>query len=200
MTTHFFQYQLFPPESRALQFYLKHNAKIKIFAFVLYYGVGIIFYSMFENYSIFHSVYFITVSCSSVGYGDHDATTENAKLFTAFYIIVGVTMVWALSLEFAQTVLLSFQDGLIHRFNSLRGAPILSSSELRKIRIYYSFFTLFVIMGMGASIFIADYPRQYAAHRNFLGTAFYAGNEGWSFIDSFYWTVQTMTTVGYGAC
>jgi len=31
-----------------------------------------------------------------------------------------------------------------------------------------------------------------------VGTAFYSSNEGWSYIDSFYFSVVTMATVGYG--
>jgi voltage-gated potassium channel Kch len=31
-----------------------------------------------------------------------------------------------------------------------------------------------------------------------LGTIFYAKEEGWSYFDSFYFTVVTITTVGYG--
>ena len=32
----------------------------------------------------------------------------------------------------------------------------------------------------------------------FIGTIFYRNAEGWSWVDSFYFTVVTLTTVGYG--
>ncbi len=49
---------------------------------------------------------------------------------------------------------------------------------MRKIRIYLSF--LLIMLDA------------------FVGAFFYSGNEGWSFLNGFYWASETITSIGYG--
>lgn len=168
------------PESPVCKLYHEYNAFIKVSAFILYYLFGTTVYCSVEDWSVFDSVYFLTVSATSVGYGDHSKASQSVRLFTAIYDIIGVTMVMTLSNEFANAVLLSFQDEVINLVHKWRGLQALSPQEVRKSRIYLSSATIIMTV--------------------VIGTTFYSSNEDWTVIDGFYWTIQTMTTIGYGIC
>lgn len=52
---------------------------------------GTLVYEFVEGWSFVDSFYFSVVTLATVGYGDHAPTSDIAKLFTSFYILVGVT-------------------------------------------------------------------------------------------------------------
>ena len=51
---------------------------------------GAIFYSTVEHWSILDSLYFSVSTLATVGYGDLHPTTPLSKVFTIFYIVLGV--------------------------------------------------------------------------------------------------------------
>lgn len=53
-------------------------------------ATGATFYHYAENWSWLDSLYFSVITLSTVGYGDLTPTTDGAKLFTIFYIIIGI--------------------------------------------------------------------------------------------------------------
>ena len=53
-------------------------------------ATGATFYHYVENWSWLDSLYFSVITLSTVGYGDLTPTTRGAKLFTIFYIIIGI--------------------------------------------------------------------------------------------------------------
>ncbi|MFH0868135.1 MAG: potassium channel family protein [Candidatus Woesearchaeota archaeon] len=55
--------------------------------------LGTIVYMNLENWSAVDALYFSVSTLSTVGYGDLYPTTDASKLFTAFYIIIGVAIV-----------------------------------------------------------------------------------------------------------
>ena len=55
-------------------------------------AVGTIVYHTLEKWSWFVSFYFSVCTLTTVGYGDYFPTTDASRLFTAIYVLVGVTI------------------------------------------------------------------------------------------------------------
>ena len=53
-------------------------------------GGGTVFFRSVEDLSWLDSVYFTVVTLTTVGYGDISPTTGAGKVFTIFYLIIGV--------------------------------------------------------------------------------------------------------------
>jgi len=55
--------------------------------------IGTIFYHSIEGWTILDSLYFSVITLSTVGYGDFSPITPIGRLFTIFYIIVGIGII-----------------------------------------------------------------------------------------------------------
>lgn len=64
---------------------------------VLFIAIGTVFYHFVENLKWLDSLYFTVVTLATVGYGDITPKTDAGKLFTIFYIIIGITIFVALA-------------------------------------------------------------------------------------------------------
>ncbi|MDV7142760.1 potassium channel family protein [Tropicimonas sp. TH_r6] len=62
---------------------------------------GAIFYMVAEGWSFLDSLYFATVTISTVGYGDFAPETVFGRLFTVVYIVMGIGLFLALASAFA---------------------------------------------------------------------------------------------------
>ncbi len=58
-------------------------------------GIGTVVYHMLEKWSWVVSFYFSVCTLTTVGYGDYYPTTDTARLFTAFYVLVGVSIAFS---------------------------------------------------------------------------------------------------------
>jgi hypothetical protein len=61
---------------------------------------GSVFYHNIEGWSLVDSLYFCVVTLTTIGYGDFAPKTDLGKIFTVFYIIVGIGMI----LSFVKTI------------------------------------------------------------------------------------------------
>jgi hypothetical protein len=72
------------------------NLRVQLFvalsALVGMIAIGTVVYHNLEGWSWADSFYFSVCSITTVGYGDLAPTTEGARLFTAFYVLVGVAV------------------------------------------------------------------------------------------------------------
>jgi voltage-gated potassium channel Kch len=62
---------------------------------------GMFFYSTVEGWSLIDSLYFSVVTLATVGYGDLAPKTTAGKLFTIFYLFVGIGLFVAVVRELA---------------------------------------------------------------------------------------------------
>jgi hypothetical protein len=79
--------------------------------------VGTVVYHNLEGWSWTNSFYFSVCTVTTVGYGDLAPTTDGARLFTAFYVLTGVSIAFtalgvlgANYLRRSQEVLLSMRS------------------------------------------------------------------------------------------
>ena len=63
-------------------------------------GIGTVTYHLLEGWSWIDSLYFSVITLTTIGYGDFSPETDAGKLFTIFYILLGLGMI----LSFIQTV------------------------------------------------------------------------------------------------
>lgn len=72
-----------------------HGVQDKEFRALFYWVLGILglgtwFYSKVEGWRALDSLYFTVITLTTVGYGDFSPKTDAGKLFTIFYIFVGI--------------------------------------------------------------------------------------------------------------
>lgn len=132
------------------------------------------------------ALYFTVVTLSTIGYGDIVPDTTLTKLFTCAFILFGFGLVDILLnglvtyvLDRQEAVLLSAVD--VNQFNSTVRTYMIDTAKGRmRIRIKVSL-ALAVVVGCIA-----------------IGTFSVHFMEGMSWVDSFYLSVTSVTTVGYG--
>lgn len=74
------------------------NAYRKVVAVgFLFIILGVVFYHLVEKLSWLDSAYFTVITLSTVGYGDIVPHTPAGKVFTIFYVFVGITIFVAIA-------------------------------------------------------------------------------------------------------
>ena len=73
----------------------KYQFRILGFISLLTLAIGTIAYHFIENLSWIDSVYFSTITLTTIGYGDIAPQTDIGKLFTVFYVIIGISIIGA---------------------------------------------------------------------------------------------------------
>ncbi len=59
-------------------------------------GTGTVFYHFQEKLTWLDSLYFSTITLTTIGYGDIVPHTPTGKLFTIFYVLIGVGIIAAI--------------------------------------------------------------------------------------------------------
>lgn len=142
-----------------------------------YYGFGVTYYMNVEDWGAVDAVYFITVTLTTVGYGDLLPTTDQSKMVTCGFIVVGLCIMG--------TCLSTLTDGVIGTILMLDDEDASDDCSLcganpvyRTIAIALLVFFFCVAGGMA---FFANYV-----------------DEDLSFLNSMYLCFVTVSTVGYG--
>jgi len=60
-------------------------------------AIGAVFYHIIEKLSWLNAVYFCVITLATVGYGDITPKTDLGKVFTVFYVFLGVGIIATLA-------------------------------------------------------------------------------------------------------
>lgn len=71
-------------------------------------GMGAVVYHYLEGWTWIDSFYFSIITLTTIGYGDFSPQTNEGKLFTIFYIIIGVGLI------------LSFINAVYNHYDQIR--------------------------------------------------------------------------------
>jgi len=178
-----------------------------------------------EKWPVHESLIFLIYTASTVGYGNHTIPSEpRDRLFTMIFIMVGIALVTVFLSEIFQYVTIQAEQArYTHEETSLResiyhaskneeaGSLDEENQDLPKRRIAFgrsrtfrirsaliacwnSFSRLLASCSAGRFILnLAPFVAFIVVGASVVGTI-----EHWSWIDSFYWSIVTLTTVGYG--
>jgi voltage-gated potassium channel len=69
-------------------------------------GVGSVVYHLVEGWSWLDSIYFSVITLTTIGYGDYSPQTDEGKIFTIFYIVIGLGII----LSFINTIYNHYND------------------------------------------------------------------------------------------
>jgi hypothetical protein len=71
---------------------LKAQVSVAISSILILIGIGTVSFKFLEDWTWIESFYFSVVTLTTVGFGDFHPTSDGSRLFTAIYILVGVTI------------------------------------------------------------------------------------------------------------
>ena len=71
-------------------------------------ALGTVSFHHLEGWSWIDSIYFSVITLTTVGYGDFSPQTDGGKIFTLFYIVLGIG------------IILSFVNTVYHHYNTIR--------------------------------------------------------------------------------
>lgn len=81
------------------------NVRVLLALTASFVGGAALVYSLLEGWGAIDSIYFATVTIATVGFGDFAPKTDAGKLFTIFYILVGMGLFVALATAVADRLI-----------------------------------------------------------------------------------------------
>lgn len=148
---------------------------LNAFYLFLYYFVSVSILCALEGWTIIDSVYFLTQTITTVGYGNITPITDGGKIFAMISIFIGIVVIFAI---ISEVVYVLFIEGMKHSKKIRQNRTPL---QITVKRTYESFLWLFLLVLL-----------------LLLGSTVYYVFEDMTFLDAFYFSTYTCTGVGYG--
>jgi voltage-gated potassium channel Kch len=82
------------------------NYRNLLFTTLVILGIGTVMYHFLEGWSWLDSFYFSVITLTTIGYGDFSPQTSAGKIFTLFYILIGIGII----LSFVSTVFEHYKE------------------------------------------------------------------------------------------
>jgi hypothetical protein len=134
--------------------------------------------------------YFITATITTVGYGDLSANDNSGRLYSIFFLILGLATVTSVISGWVDRMLEALEAYMLTPKDENDDAAkdegedkgkenvVVTNSAYRYRKILFSMAVIFVMI--------------------IAGTLYMCIHEGWTFEEGVYWSVVTALTVGYG--
>lgn len=148
-----------------------------------YYAVSVLFYMHVEGWVFLDSVYFMSSTLSLIGLGDITPKTDMGKIYASVFSIWGL----GTTLITISIIMWLFSEKTVNilskvNINTLNENQLDEQVPSIKKQIFKTFSLLFLILIVLITVIAITF--KYI--------------EDWSFIDSFYFAICMLTTLGYG--
>ena len=159
-----------------------------------YFAIGCKAYKSTEGWEYMDSIYFMIVTSTTVGYGDFSPSSQLGRLFTCFYSLIGMVVVFGTLSPFIEPVLNFMKVTAVRCIPCLRlrvNNSLKISLEEARAQVSYTrryaqaMVPTLVILSFGVGIGITMARLEGEA-----GTT--------TMIDAAYFAIITMATIGYG--
>jgi len=160
---------------------------------LVYFIVGVVYYSVAEDWGVGDCIYFAIVVLTTVGYGDLLPTTDRAKLFTCVYVILAlVVAAFAVSdlLDAATTYAAEKAAAMKQSIQSEESPDLFAlgkQAKARRLRQFIRSVMLFMLLLVIGTLFFGI-AKDWDA----------GGASGDKWVNSFYLSVITLSTEGFG--
>jgi len=206
-------------------FFDKHHRRIQYFLCVVYFALAPCLYIPYNpnedgsHWTVSDALYFSVVTVTTVGYGDFGPSNDAMKMVTVFYILFGLTIVASVVNDCVGAIVTIYNAKLEKVNDMIMGGmetaakaageasarigekvgwddtppatPNAANTDSKKGNKITENIDTASLKKLWFSVLLFATPVL-------IGTIFFKFNEDWSYIDSFYWSVVTCTTVGYG--
>mgnify|MGYP001173545739 FL=1 len=144
-----------------------------------YYVIGclVLYYHPKEKMGLRESIYFLTVTLTTIGYGDVVPESDGAKIFMMFWIVVGLAAVFPVIIKAADHVVRRMERIAMHLVDN---DP---DDDYEPLWVKGVIAVVMIVIPLA------------------VGNIYFFTREnkcGWSELDALWMTFVTMTTVGYG--
>lgn len=175
------------------------------FSLLIYYFIGCVAYRYLEGWEYTDSFYFLTVTATTVGYGDMHPETIAGRLFISVFALWGITVVLAAMAPLVMLLHGSWRERLVGGQSDVDTSdPRISIEEINKKINYRRRYLLamigpFLVQCLGTAIYYftiyePDADRSMPFNIPYFGVPIDLAGVA----DGMYWAVVTMTTIGYG--
>lgn len=158
-----------------------------VFLLMLYLALGVLIYSFFkdhfkaqETHPVVDALYFCIVTMCTIGYGDITPDSTPTKLFSILFVLVGFGFIDILLSGMVSYVLDLQENYLLRSLKSGGGFVVDVKKGRMRIRMKVGLALGVVVICIGVGVTVMHYVERL----------------GW--VDSFYLSVMSVTTVGYG--
>lgn len=139
----------------------------------------------FDDWQFVDALYFAVVTISTVGYGDLGPGTDNLKIFTSVYIFCSIAVVAVILMELINTAI----EAQYRQVKSLLARPMERSSRAKTNHRRQALFDFSRRLIVVACLVLVPM---------ICGSLFAYFWDKHTLVDSIYWSIVTVTTVGYG--
>lgn len=161
----------------------------------LFFGFTLPVFMSLEGWALDEALYFGVVTITTVGYGDFTPTTNSTRLITGFYVLLGAVLIWTtISYSIASISRQLRMSAKKHTGSQVERGIFDRSVYWRRFLEGLAYFGLFVLMGTVFSTFTIAKTRRQALELQ--GAAEHTIGNDWA--TGLYFTLITLTTVGYG--
>eukprot|EP00816_Leptocylindrus_hargravesii_P010983 CAMPEP_0196820784 /NCGR_PEP_ID=MMETSP1362-20130617/76659_1 /TAXON_ID=163516 /ORGANISM="Leptocylindrus danicus, Strain CCMP1856" /LENGTH=389 /DNA_ID=CAMNT_0042199783 /DNA_START=60 /DNA_END=1229 /DNA_ORIENTATION=+ len=196
-----------------------------LISIAIYMLVGVIGYYLLEDWNVVDSLYFSSVTYTTVGYGDIGPKTYGGILFTCFYMLAGMSIIGNAVGQIAEEVAES-QYEMMKQLNKKLEEQTVQVMDGKRQNLYLLKSKSIGIMKTNCclrcntndnqqpeeppssttsripsfiQIFCEALPRYAPLSLPFIIGACIAGaRNDWNVVDTFYYIIITMSMVGYG--